>query len=64
VLTGDANGDQRVNIFDLVQVRNALNQAPTQSTFTRDVTADGAINIFDLVAVRNVLNTALANACP
>ncbi len=64
VLAGDATGDRRVNVLDLVQVRNVLNQVPTQSTFTRDVTADGAVNVLDLVAVRNVLNTALTENCP
>lgn len=63
VLTGDTTNDGQVNIFDLVQVRNELNQAPNDSTFTRDVTADGAINIFDLVAVRNNLNQSVP-ACP
>ncbi len=64
VLAGDATGDRRVNVLDLVQVRNVLNQGPTQSTFTRDVTADGAVNVLDLVAIRNVLNTALPDVCP
>jgi hypothetical protein len=52
-----------VSIFDLVQVRNALNQAATDITFPKDVTADGAINIFDLVAVRNNLNQNVGT-CP
>ncbi len=64
VLAGDATGDRTVNVLDLVQVRNVLNQVPTQSTFTRDVTADGAVNVLDLVAIRNVLNTALTENCP
>ncbi len=61
-LAGDVNGDQTVNIFDLVQVRNQLNQSVTASTCRADVNVDGAINIFDLVAVRNSLNSALI--CP
>lgn len=63
VLSGDANGDRSVNIFDLVAVRNALNQPVTAANFRMDVTADGAVNIFDLVSVRNNLNTNVA-ACP
>ncbi|NLX21595.1 MAG: SUMF1/EgtB/PvdO family nonheme iron enzyme [Phycisphaerae bacterium] len=58
VLVGDVNGDGAVNIFDLVQVRNQLNQPVTASNFRADVNADGSINIFDLVTVRNNLNTA------
>ena len=63
VLAGDATGDRAVNIFDLVQIRNALNQPVTAANFRTDVSADGSVNIFDLVAVRNSLNTSVA-ACP
>lgn len=63
VLVGDVNGDGAVNIFDLVQVRNQLNQPVSGASFRSDVTADGLINIFDLVTVRNRLNTWVA-ACP
>lgn len=64
VLAGDANGDKSVNIFDLVQVRNALNQAVTAANFRSDTNADGSINIFDLVTVRNSLNTSASGSCP
>ncbi len=57
-LAGDATGDGTVNIFDLVQVRNQLNQAVSPINFRADVNADGAVNIFDLVNVRNHLNTS------
>ncbi|NLX24200.1 MAG: hypothetical protein GXY55_21335 [Phycisphaerae bacterium] len=63
VLAGDVNGDRAVNIFDLVQVRNQLNQPVTGGNSRADVTADGSINIFDLVNVRNNLNQAVP-ACP
>lgn len=64
VLQGDVNGDGMVNIFDLVHVRNMLNQPVTTGNFRADVDADGNINIFDLVAVRNRLNSSVAMACP
>ncbi|NLX21106.1 MAG: hypothetical protein GXY55_05450 [Phycisphaerae bacterium] len=64
VLAGDANGDLAVNIFDLVLVRNQLNQPVAAASFRADVNADGSINIFDLVGVRNSLNTSIATACP
>lgn len=60
---GDVTGDGSVNIFDLVSVRNSLNQGVTEANFRADVNADGSINIFDLVAVRNNLNQNVAE-CP
>ncbi len=64
VLQGDVNGDGMVNIFDLVYVRNMLNQPVTISNFLADVNADGSVNIFDLVAVRNNLNASAGMGCP
>ncbi|NLX21574.1 MAG: hypothetical protein GXY55_07865 [Phycisphaerae bacterium] len=63
-LTGDVTGDGAVNIFDLVQVRNRLNQSVGLASMRTDVTGDGAINIFDLVQVRNHLNQSLVGPCP
>ncbi|NLX22948.1 MAG: hypothetical protein GXY55_14945 [Phycisphaerae bacterium] len=64
VLQGDVNGDGMVNIFDLVHVRNTLNQPVATGNFRADVNADGSVNIFDLVAVRNRLNSSVAITCP
>jgi hypothetical protein len=53
-LAGDTNGDAKVNIFDLLKVRqNYLKAAddPTRDD-NADVTGDGAVNIFDLLMVR------------
>ncbi len=63
VLAGDVSGDGSVNVLDLVQVRNALNQAATGANFRADINADGTANVLDLVAARNNLNTSVA-ACP
>lgn len=62
-LYGDANQDGTNNIFDLIAIRNVLNQAVAIGNFTKDVDASNAINIFDLIAVRNNLNQTVA-ACP
>lgn len=64
VLAGDINNDRLVNVFDMVAVRNALNQPVTASNFQADVTASGAIDIFDLTSVRNHVGLIAAAVCP
>ena len=60
-IPGDANDDCRVNILDLIFVRNRLNGDPaTGDNWRADVNEDTKINILDLLYVRNRLN----NACP
>lgn len=61
-LIGDITGDGSTNVFDLVEVRNVLNQAVNASNFRSDVTLDKTINVFDLVTIRNGLNLAIS--CP
>jgi len=57
-IPGDANGDCRVNILDLIAIRGRLNQSTTTGdNWIADVTGDGRINILDLILVRTKLNT-------
>jgi len=57
-IPGDATLDCKVNILDLIFVRNRLNQSPeTGDNWRADVNEDGKINILDLIYVRNNLNT-------
>ena len=50
----DANLDGRVNILDLITIRNKINQSPsTGDNWRCDVNDDGAINILDLIYARN-----------
>jgi hypothetical protein len=49
----DANGDGRVNLFDLIVV--ALNFGSTAAGNPADVTGDGRVDIFDLVLVGSSL---------
>jgi len=57
-IDGDANMDCRVNILDLIFIRNKLNLDPdVGDNWKADVTKDGRINILDLIHVRNKLNT-------
>jgi len=60
-IDGDANMDCRVNILDLIFIRNKLNQpVGTGDNWKADVNEDAKINILDLIFVRNKLNTS----CP
>lgn len=64
VVLGDVSGDRTVNIFDLVMLRNVLNQQTTSSNYRFDIDANGSINLFDMVRVRNGLNTLSVTNCP
>ncbi|HUU70017.1 MAG TPA: right-handed parallel beta-helix repeat-containing protein, partial [Planctomycetota bacterium] len=56
-LPGDVNYDGRVNVLDLILVRNSLASDPASSAEARkaDVNADGAVNVEDLLLVRTRL---------
>ena len=57
-ILGDANQDCRVNILDLIFIRNKLNLDPgAGDNWKADVNEDDRINILDLIYVRNKLNT-------
>jgi len=56
-VAGDANGDCRVDILDLLFIRNRLAQSPAQGTnWLADLNEDGSISVLDLIVVRNNLN--------
>lgn len=60
-LYGDATGDGRVNVLDLLQFRNAFNSADGDSNFNAalDAGGDGRINVLDLLQFRNRFNTTV-----
>jgi len=53
-LPGDADGDGRVNLLDLLRIRNSLGLDPSSSPEARlaDVNGDGAVNMVDLLLTR------------
>ncbi len=54
----DVNGDKKINILDLIGIRNHLNtDVKVGDNWKSDVNNDMKINILDLIAVRNRLNT-------
>jgi len=57
-IPADTNGDCRVNILDLIFIRNKLSQpVAVGDNWKADVNQDTRINILDLIFVRNKLNT-------
>jgi len=58
-LPGDVNYDGKVNVLDLLLVRNSLGRDPASSIEARkaDVNADGAVNVEDLLVVRGELKS-------
>jgi len=56
-LPGDVNYDGKVNVLDLLIVRNSMGRDPASSIDARkaDVNADGAVNVQDLLIVRGRL---------
>ena len=51
---GDVNGDQRVNLFDAMLVRNAYYAGTTASIYPAgDFNLDGRINLWDAAQIRN-----------
>jgi len=60
-ITGDVTGDCKVNILDMLAVRDKLGaDADTGDNWWMDVTEDGEINILDMLHVRN----HLTDECP
>ena len=62
VLTGDVNGDGRINLSDLVAVRDRVNQTATESSFRSDVNGDNKVNLSDMVIIRGNVNMKVT--CP
>ena len=60
-LFGDGNGDRVVNVFDLLQLRNAFGSSIDDQNynFAFDYSADEVINIFDLLQFRGNFGTSL-----
>jgi len=58
LLSGDLNGDCRINVLDLIAVRNRLGQSVSEGTnWLADANGDSAINVLDLIYVRNRMGT-------
>ena len=59
VVFGDADGNSRVDVLDLIFLRNRLGQnVDTADNWKADVNEDGRINVLDLIYARNRLGTS------
>ena len=56
-LPGDVNNDGKVNVLDLILVRNSIGRDPASFPAARkaDLNNDGKVNVLDLIAARNGL---------
>jgi len=61
-LVGDVNGDNSVNIFDLVIVAGQFGQ--NGANLSGDVNGDGSVNIFDLVISAGNFGKSAVDAAP
>jgi len=64
VLAGDVDANGRVNLFDLLRIRDNMIQPMTVINFRSDTNADGLIDLFDLDAVRDHLDSTVPVVCP
>jgi hypothetical protein len=53
-LTGDANLDKTINVFDILAVKSRWGTTPASPNWVReyDVNDDAAINVFDILTVK------------
>ena len=59
ILPADADGNSRVDVLDLLFIRNRLGQnAATGDNWQADVNEDGKVNVLDLIFVRNRLGVS------
>jgi len=68
-LVGDARTDGEsneglVNLFDLIAIRDHMDETTTSDMARFDVRPDGVINLFDMIDVRNNMNTSFVGSCP
>jgi len=64
VLLGDVNGDGKVNLFDLIPIRDEIDQSADENNFRSDVNVDDTINLFDTTTVRHNMNETISGSCP
>ena len=53
ILSGDLNGDNMINILDIVELVNVIIQNEMEYIEIADINSDSAINIFDLIHLIN-----------
>ena len=59
VLTGDANRDGKVDMADLLLLRDSMNQIASDGQFLNDIDCNGIVSLADLIATRSNMNTSV-----
>jgi len=54
-LVADANADGKVNVLDLIAIRNSMGKDAAGAASAADVNGDGRVNVLDLISARNSL---------
>jgi len=63
-LVGDVRSDEVVNLFDLIDIRNQMDETTTADIAKCDVRFDdGVINLFDMIDVRNNMDANFGGTC-
>jgi len=55
LLVGDANGNQSVNIFDMIGIQNEILNPANLAAGQPDCNANGSVNVFDMICVQNII---------
>jgi len=63
-LVGDVRADGVINLFDLIDIRNYMDETVTCDIARRDVRSDGLINLFDTIDVRDNMDANFMGTCP
>ena len=54
-LAGDVNGDEVVNVLDVIQTVNMALGSQDPDYINADINSDGIINVLDVILIANIL---------
>ena len=54
-ILGDINGDESIDVLDVVLLVNMILGSETPNYFTADINDDGSINVQDIITLINII---------